>query len=138
MRSRRVARDERGQSMSVFVVAVSAALILVAGLVIDGGQKVAASSRAESAAAGAARAAGNAGATQALAGRTSAGSAVTAAKAYLAGQKDVNGSVSVAAGVVTVRTQSSSPTIFLSVIGIDRVRADGFAQANIVATGERR
>ena len=53
--------DERGQSVSVFITVVFAALIMTAGLVIDGGQKIAAASRAETAAAGAARAATNAG-----------------------------------------------------------------------------
>ena len=41
-------RDERGQSVSVFVTVVFAALIMTAGLVIDGGQKITAASRAES------------------------------------------------------------------------------------------
>lgn len=47
-------RDERGQSVSVFVTVVFAAMIMTAGLVIDGGQKITAASRAETAAAGAA------------------------------------------------------------------------------------
>jgi hypothetical protein len=131
-------RDQRGQSVSVYVVLVAAALIMTTGLVVDGGQKVAASSRAESAAAGAARAAGNAAATQALAGSDSAGSAVTAAKAYLTGEPGVSGSVSIRDGVVTVRTESTAPTLFLSVIGIASVTANGMAEANIVATGQTR
>ena len=49
-------RNERGLSMTPFVVVIMAALIMTAGLVIDGGQKVAAASRAETAAAGASRA----------------------------------------------------------------------------------
>ena len=136
--SGRSAVDERGQSISLFVLLIAAALILTAGLVVDGGQKISASSKAEAAAAGAARAAGNAVATEALAGSTHMGSAVTAAKAFLAGQPDVYGSVTVKAGVVTIKTESSAPTIFLSVIGIDSVTAAGSAEANIVATGEER
>lgn len=130
--------NERGQSVSVFVILVAAALLVTAGLVVDGGQKISASSTAESAAAGAARAAGNAAATQALAGTSSTGVAVTAAKAFLAGEQGVSGSVSVSAGVVTVRTESTAATIFLSAIGIDQVTARGFAEANIVATGASR
>ncbi len=65
--------DERGQSVSVFVLLIMTALILTTGLVIDGGQKVRAASRAEAAAAGAARAAGNAAATQRLSGADPAG-----------------------------------------------------------------
>jgi len=57
-------RNERGQSISLFVLVIMSALITTTGLVIDGGQKVAATSRAESAAAGAGRAASNAAATQ--------------------------------------------------------------------------
>jgi len=127
-----------GAAVSVFVLLITTAMILTAGLVIDGGQKVSASSRAESSAAGAARAAGNAAATQDLAGNDNAGAAVTAAKAFLAGERDVTGSVSISAGVVTVRTETASPTIFLSVIGISEVRGVGYAQANIVATGQAR
>ena len=58
--------DERGQSISLFVLLIMGALIMTTGLVIDGGQKVAATSRAESAAAGASRAAGNAAASAGL------------------------------------------------------------------------
>ena len=75
-RGRRLAgptRDERGLTVSVFVLLVLAALVATAGLVVDGGQKVTAASRAEAAADGAARAAGNAAATQRLAGRDGAG-----------------------------------------------------------------
>ena len=64
--------------------------------------------------------------------------AVRAARAYLAGQPGVAGSVTVAGGIVTVRTQATEPTIFLAVIGIDTLQGTGFAQANIVASGESR
>jgi len=134
----RTTPDERGQSVTIFVLLVTAALILTAGLVVDGGQKVSAASRAEAAAAGAARAAANAAATQELAGNPSAGVAVQAATMFLAGDPGVDGSVSIGAGVVTVRTRATAPTIFLSVIGITEVESQGFAEANIVATGEVR
>jgi hypothetical protein len=117
---------------------VMGALIATAGLVIDGGQKVTATSRAESAAAGASRAAGNAGATQQLGGRSSAGSAVVAARTYLAGQPGVRGSVEVANGIVWITTSATEPTIFLAAIGISQVVGTGSAQANVVATGQRR
>lgn len=131
-------RDQRGQTASLFVLVVLGALFLVAGLVIDGGQKVAASSLAESAAAGASRAAGNAAATEQLGGSDAAAAAVLAAKAYLAGQPDVRGSVRVHDGVVTVTTASSADTIFLSVVGLDTVTGTGSATADIVATGPGR
>jgi hypothetical protein len=99
---------------------------------------VTAASRAEAAAAGASRAAGNAAATDRLAGAEPAGAAVLAAKAFLAGQPDVTGTVRLAGGVVTVETSASEPTLFLSAIGIDRVIGTGAAAASIVATGQTR
>ncbi|HEV2929047.1 MAG TPA: pilus assembly protein TadG-related protein [Propionibacteriaceae bacterium] len=132
------ARNERGLSITPFVAVIFAALIMTAGLVIDGGQKVAAASRAETAAAGASRAAGNAAATQELGAGDPAGAAVAAARNYLAGQPGVTGSVTVSAGIVEVNTQATEPTILLSAIGIDAVTGTGRAQASIVPTGESR
>jgi Putative Flp pilus-assembly TadE/G-like len=133
-----LAGDERGQSISLFTLVIMGALIMTTGLVIDGGQKVAATSRAESAAAGASRAAGNAAATQQLGGADPASSAVLAAKTYIAGQPGVRGTVSVANGVVLVTTSAEQPTIFLSIIGIGSVSGQGSARANIVPTGDFR
>jgi len=131
-------RNERGQSISLFVLVIMAALIITTGLVIDGGQKVAATSRAESAAAGAGRAAGNAAATQQLGGADGASAAVVAAKTYLAGQPGVDGTVSISNGVVVVTTRANEPTIILSVIGISSVGGQGSARVNIVPTGDAR
>lgn len=131
-------RDERGHSVSVFITVVFAALIMTAGLVIDGGQKITAASRAEAAAAGAARAAANAGVTQTIAGRSPADASVRAAAAYLAGQPGVTGHATVRNGVVTVRTQASERTIFLSLIGVDSVSASGHATSNAVGPHESR
>lgn len=131
-------RDERGQSVSVFATVVFAALIMTAGLVIDGGQKIAAASRAESSAAGAARAAANAGVTQTLAGASAGDASLRAARAFLAGQPDVTGSASVSNGIVTVHTRASERTLFLSLIGIDSVSATGTASANSVGPDESR
>lgn len=130
--------DERGQSISLFVLVIMGALIMTAGLVIDGGQKVAATSRAESAAAGASRAAGNAAATQQLGGADPASAAVLAAKGYLAGQPGVEGTVSISNGIIVVTTTANEPTILLSIIGIASVSGQGSARANIVPTGDSR
>jgi hypothetical protein len=132
------ARDHRGQSISLFTLVIMGALIITTGLVIDGGQKVTATSRAESAAAGASRAAGNAAATQQLGGGDGASAAMLAAKTYLAGQPGVQGTVSISNGVVVVATSSEEPTILLSVIGIGSIEGHGTARANIVATGASR
>ena len=131
-------RNERGQSVSLFVLVIMGALIITTGLVIDGGQNVAATSRAESAAAGAGRAAGNAAATQQLGGADPASAAVLAAKTYLAGQSGVDGTVSISNGVVTVATSAYEPTILLSVIGIRSVAGRGEVRTNIVPTGATR
>ena len=122
------AQDERGQSLSLFVLVIMSALIMTTGLVIDGGQKVTATSRA----------AGNAAATQKLGGADAASAAVLAAKTYLAGQPGVDGTVSISNGVVIVTTSAHEPTILLSVIGIGSVGGRGLARANIVATGDAR
>lgn len=132
------ARDERGQSISLFVLVIMSALIMTTGLVIDGGQKITATSRAESAASGASRAAGNAAATRQLGGEDGASAAVLAAKTYLAGQPGVHGTISIANGVVIVTTSAQEPTIFLSVIGIGSIVGRGSARANIVPTGDSR
>ncbi len=131
---RRPSHDERGQSISLFVLMIMGALVLVAGLVIDGGQQVAAAGRAEAAAAGASRAAANAAATRQLGGAEPAGAAVLAAKAYLAGDPAVQGTVALDEGVVRVRTRSSAPTLFLSVVGMTTVTGTGSAEAVIVPT----
>ena len=80
-----------GLSVTPFVTVIFAALIMTVGLVVDGGQKVAAASRAETAAAGASRAAGNAAATQELGARDPVAAATLAARTYLAGQPGVTG-----------------------------------------------
>lgn len=130
--------DERGLSISVLMIVVMGALIATAGLVVDGGQKLTATSRAESAAAGASRVAGNAAATEQLGGQDPAGAAVLAARTYLAGQPGVEGSVSVANGIVSITTSATAPTIFLAAIGVGSVTGRGQAEANVVATGQRR
>ena len=124
--------------MSPFFAVIMVALIMSAGLVIDGGQKIAATSRAETAAAGAEprrrQRRRNAAARRGRPGR----GRLRAARNYLAGQPGVRGSVSVSGGIVTVRTSATEPTIFLSMIGIAAVTGIGAAEANIVPTGQTR
>lgn len=133
--------DQRGQAISLYVLGVISALFVMAGLVVDGGQKAQAISRAESMAAGAARAAANAGAGSTVApgssGGLQTGAARQAAQDYLAastgdGQPAVTGSVTVTDSRVVVTTTTSAPTVFLSLIGIDRVDGTGAATAQVV------
>jgi hypothetical protein len=133
-------RDQRGQAISVMMLGVFAALMLVAGLVIDGGQKASAISRAETVAAGAARAAVNAGAGGTLGTGTDQPLGVSrarrAAQDYLdaSAQKgeSLHGTVTVSGTRVRVHTTVEVTTVFLSVIGIDRLRGTGQASARIV------
>lgn len=134
-------RDQRGYAVSVIMLGVVAALILVAGLVIDGGQKATAASRAETVAAGAARAAVNAGVTGTLAGDAdpslSSRQARAAAQDYLAaadGTGRLRGWVDISGDRVIVRTEVTVDTIFLSIITIDQLHAHGEATARLVAT----
>lgn len=140
---RRLSRDEHGQAISVMAIGVVAMLIMIAGLVIDGGQKAAAISRAESAAAGAARAAANAGAggTLGMGGdrAVATGQAKAAARNYLQGTAigsgpKVTGTVTIDETDVHVHTTVTVTTIFLSLVGYDSLSATGDATARVVPT----
>ena len=129
-------RDDRGQSVSVFVLLASVALVLVVGLVVDGGQKVAAARACSAAAASAARAATDASSSSRIAGTTGVSEALLAANTSLAGEPDVVGHVEVlAGGRVRVETSSTKPTAFLSLIGITEVSAHGSAEAELRTSG---
>ena len=124
-------RDERGQSVSVFVLVVVTALLLVAGLVIDGGAQSAAARRAEQAASEAARAALDAGVTARAAGTSADPAAMATAAREVLAARGVEGTVTFQAGRVRVETATDTPTIFLSIIGVTRLHASGSAEADI-------
>ncbi len=127
-------RDQRGMSMSVFVAVSVLALLLVAGLVVDGGGQAVAARRAELVAAAAARAAADETAAARLAGRRpEAAPAIAAAEAVLAGSGDVSGEVRFVDGRVRVTTTAGVDTVFLSLIGIQRLTGRGSAEADLVA-----
>ena len=127
-------RDERGQT-SILVLLLIPALIIMIGLVVDGGQKTRADQAAQTAAIAAARAATDAASTDQLGGRAGTSSAVRAARSYL-GQAGVTGSVQVAAGGrVTITTSETAQTQFLSIIGIGSVTGRGYAESTLVPTG---
>lgn len=124
-------RDERGQSLSAFVALVMVALLLGAGLVVDGGAQSAASRRAEQAAAQAARAALDATAPTRAAGVAPDVAAAVRAGEDALGAAGVSGSVRVTAGRVRVETQTSVPTVVLSLIGVRTLSARGSAEADL-------
>lgn len=107
------------------------ALFLTAGLVIDGGAKAAASRTAQGAAAEAARAAVDAGAESQAAGQPVDVGAVRAAAMDVLAARDVKGTVSVNGGVVSVTTTKSVDTVFLGLIGIRTLTADGESRSEL-------
>lgn len=125
------ARNDRGVSLTLFVMLSFAALILIAGLVIDGGQKITATRRAESVAAAAARAGTDAGSTASLGGQDPGARAVRSARAVLRDSPGVTGTVAVIDGRVVVTTEVRSATIFLSVIGISSLVGTGLAEGEL-------
>lgn len=125
------ARDERGQALSVLVVGVVVTLLLVAGLVVDGGAKASAVRRAQAAAAQAARAAVDAGAVSRSAGASLDVQAVRSAARAVLVERGVVGDVEIAGGVVTVRSSDTERTLFLTLLGITELTGTGEASAGL-------
>lgn len=121
-------RDERGVSVSVLFAALVPTMMLIAGLAVDGSAHSAAERRAEVAAAHAARAGSDAGAGYLLLGQDPEPAALRAARQVLSAS-GIEGDVSVQGDQLRVTTRTSAATVFLSIIGIDRLFADGRATA---------
>jgi hypothetical protein len=136
MRLRLAGQPERG-SVTVFVAIASIGLLVMIGLVVDGGTKVRAIQQADRLAAEAARAAGQAiDVPAAVVGEVPVvqpAVAVAAAAAFLA-TAGVQGSVSLLDGGrrVAVTTSVEEDTVFLGLIGIHRLQATGRAEAQLV------
>jgi len=128
IRLRRWLRGEDGQGggVSLMVLTMIPALLIVFGLVIDGGAKAAALDRANRIAMEAARTG-----AQSISGPgdISAAAANSAAQSYLA-TEGVAGTVTVTGDRVDVHVSFVEPTKVLSIVGIDEwaVEGDGFAQ----------
>ena len=126
-------RSQDGSISLLLVIAVLAMLIAV-GLVVDGGQKLRSTQRADDAAAEAARAA----VLSVQPGSTVRGqrpqidtaAAVRAGQDYLAAA-DVVGTVSVSNGRVQVSTSTSFTPAFLSLIGLGAQTVTGQAAARL-------
>lgn len=126
-------RDQRGMSLSPFIVGVLPALLLMIGLVVDGGAQAAGQRRAEGLAAAAARAAADDTAAARLAGgKLDIPHAIARAQAVIAQRPGVEGDVTVIDGRVSVRTRTSVPTVLLSLIGVHQLAAHGAAEADLV------
>lgn len=122
-------RDERGQSLSALVAVVLVALFLITGLVVDGGRQVAATRSAEAGAAQAARAASDHHAVSRASGTPPHLGETRAVALRALAERQLTGDVELVAGEVRVRAKASSPTVFLSVIGIGTVHGTGEATA---------
>jgi hypothetical protein len=138
--SRRAA-DEGGQ-LTLFVVLATVALLVLAGLVVDGGYVLAARRRAIDEANGAARAGAEALAPAAYRGVGAVvlddDAATAAAQDYLAAAGHT-GVVVVEEDRVSVSLSFAQPTTLLRIIGIDDVSVSGRGQARSVRgidTGE--
>ena len=136
LRTRLRTDPERGSVTVFFAISVLGLLLLI-GLVADGGVKLRATQQATATAAEAARAGGQALDTAAAAagesGRVDRALAVQAAQDYLTAA-GATGTVTVAADRIrlTVSVTSSTPTAFLSLIGIDQLTVTAHADAVLV------
>lgn len=128
-------RDERG-SATGFVVALGLALLVVGGVVIDGGYTLGARREAMNQAEQAARAGSDAlneGALRDGTVRVDPGRAIAAANAYLA-RVGAHGHVSVIGDEVTVTVTSRQDTKILSLVGVGSLPVE--ATASAVSIGE--
>ena len=118
--TRRWRRDERG-SIALFFAVLFPALLVLVGLVADGGTALAAKAKASSDARQAARAGADALSPAALELRGAPvidqHQAFSAAQAAL-GAEDVQGTVSVAGRTVTVHVTHSTPSVLLGAVGV--------------------
>jgi len=120
-------------SLSPFIAILLPALLVMIGLVVDGGAQAAAARRAEVAAAAAARAAADDTAAAELAGvPPNIAHAIAVAHTAIAGA-GVTGEVQVVDSRVVVHTQATVATSLLSLIGITKLTATGSAEAELVA-----
>ena len=125
---------ERG-AIGVFLAVLVPGLLLIIGLAVDGGAKVAATQRANAIADEAARAGGQAlDVSAALTGqvRVDPAAAVAAAQDYL-DRNDVQGAVTVVDGdTLQVTTTITESTTFLGLIGISSLTVEGSGTADLI------
>ena len=124
---------ERG-STTLLMVIVFVGLLMVVGLVVDGGQKLAADRDSRNIAEAAARAGANAVDGTAIYGGTptiSLQAGASRARQYLAAA-GVDGTVTATGDKITVTASSSRPTIFLGAIGFNRFTSSSTSTAQIL------
>lgn len=107
-------------------------LLLAVGLVVDGGAQSSARARAEAVAAESARAAATAQAITSVQGGEQGVAGARAAAQRVLDTRGMQGTITIAGGRVTVETWTSTPTTFLSLIGVRQLGARGSASAQLV------
>ena len=131
--------DETG-SVSLFLVVAVLAILIAVGLVVDGGQKLRATQRADDTAAEAARAAVQsvqpANTVRGEVPRVDATAAIYAAQQYLR-RAGITGTVSVIGDRVQVTTSTSFSPAFLSLIGLGTQTVAGRAEARLARGVDR-
>jgi hypothetical protein len=124
-------------SVTLFLVVSVTGLLVLIGLVVDGGAKIRGIQRADNLAAEAGRAAGQAiNVPAAIAGDPATvdqNAAAAAAASYLRANR-VDGQVTVAGDrrSLDIEVTSTSPTIFLGLIGINNLSVHGHATVTLV------
>lgn len=124
--------DERGSNTMLGMV-FAVALLLATGLVIDGGAKIAGSQEAQNVAEAAARAGAGRISPESINGRAPVISSFHArnlANEYISAA-GLTGNVSSTSNTVTVTVNKSTPTVFLSAIGIDSLTSSATATAEL-------
>ena len=129
----RVQHDPDRGSITAYLLIMTVAFVVLAGLVLDGGAALTAHGTAADTAQQAARAGADALDEQSLrasapAGLTANPAAAAAAAAVLAAA-DVTGDITVTGSTVTVTARATTPTAILAVVGIDQVGGTATATA---------
>jgi|NGEPerStandDraft_6_1074524.scaffolds.fasta_scaffold74183_3 Flp pilus assembly protein TadG len=125
--------DGSGGGMSLVLLLCAVALLVVLGLVVDGGTKAQALDRANRIAMEAAAAGAQAVTTGG--GDVNAAAADAAVQNYLAAE-GVTGDAQIQANRVDVAVTLTTPTKMLSMVGIDEITVTGDGYANVIYTLE--
>lgn len=126
-------QPERG-SVQLFLILTVVTLVVVVGLVVDGGGKVQLATDAQHVASSAARAATNAISAETVAGHALSIDALLAtqvAEDYIE-NAGMTGTVSVDGATITVTTEAVYGTRFVSLIGIRALSVTGTATASLI------
>jgi len=127
-------QNQRGVSMSVFACGAILALLIVAGLVVDGTAQMMAREHAHAAAAQVARFAVDASAPFQVDGGDGRNVALTAARTAAVKYPDLTFDITMdAAGTLNIIATTRVNTVFLGLIGVSYLSAKGEASAIIIA-----